>query len=386
MTRRIALSPFTLSALLVLGAGPACKGADAPPAAEAGPAGAEGPADVVVLTEEAMRLNGLRVAEVDRRNMSEWVDAPAEVRLSPDREAHVAPLVAGQIRRVDVSIGDRVRAGDTLAVLRSVELGQARADLQRARALLDSAGANFARQKKLRADGIASERSFLEAKVAVAEAKADHEAALARLRVFGVSGGTGPDMPITAPIDGTVLGRHATRGENVGTDRQLFEVGDPSRVWAVAQVYEHDMDKVKPGAAVRLTVQGQKDRTWDGTLTYVAPVLDERTRTLTVRAEFDNDDGALRPGVFGRLHVAVGEPAPATVVPEDAVQTLRGEAVVFVPTGHPGSFRAQAVTPGRRDGALLEIREGLPAGARVVVEGAFLLKSQLLSGEFGEED
>jgi cobalt-zinc-cadmium efflux system membrane fusion protein len=373
-----------LSALVALFAtGGGCK---APAEPAAGPEQAPRAADLVQLSAEAVARSGIQVATVASHSLGDSIEAPAEVQLNPDRVAHVEPLVAGQLQRVDVSIGDRVQRDQVLAVLRSVELGQARAENGRAEAILAAARSNFARQERLRTEGISSERSFLEAQLQRAEAEAGRDAAHARLLVFGLSGGGGPDMPVTAPISGTIVERHATRGENVGPEKELFVIADTTKVWVVARVYEQDMSKVLVGASARLVLQAQPKRSWQGQVSFVSPVVDEATRTLAVRLELANEDGSLRPGLFGRLRIAVGEAQPVAAVPEDALQTLHGATVVFVPAGAPNAFRAQKVTAGRRSGELVEVREGLAVGSQVVVAGAFLLKSQLLSAEFGEQE
>ena len=381
--KRMIESCFVSSALIALVGGGGCT-APAPPAA--GPEQAQQAESVVQLSAEAVSRNGIRLAEATSEPLGDFIDAPAEVQLNPDSVAHVAPLVAGQLRSVAVAIGDQVKGDQTLAVLRSVDLGQARAEYARAAAVLDAARTNFERQQRLRTEGISSERSFLEAQLKSAESEAERDAARARLLVFGLSGGTGPDVPITAPISGTIVERHATRGENVGPDKELFVIADTTKVWVVGRVYEQDMSKVQVGASAHLVLQAQPGTSSEGKVSFVSPLVDETTRTLAVRVELDNKDGSLRPGLFGRLRISVGQAQPVVAVPVDAVQTLRDATVVFVPADGPNRFRAQKVTAGRRSGALVEVREGLAAGNQVVVAGAFLLKSQLMAGEFGEKE
>ena len=114
-------------------------------------------------------------------------------------------------------------------MFRSVELGLARAELARASAVRETAETDLERQQRLRDEGIGSERSLLEAQRAYDEADAARDAARARIRIFGVRGGSGSDMSLTSPIDGVVIARHATRGENVSPDDTLFVIADPSR-------------------------------------------------------------------------------------------------------------------------------------------------------------
>src|SRR5690606_19814638 len=132
----------------------------------------------------------------------------------PSREAHVASVVSGQIAQVFVSAGDHVEAGQALGVIRSVALGEARAQAARARANVAVAQANFRRQEDLRREGIGAERQFLESEAELRRAEAEQSAADRALEVYG-RGGSGSEVTIRSPIVGRVVSRHATVGEVV---------------------------------------------------------------------------------------------------------------------------------------------------------------------------
>ncbi len=334
----------------------------------------------------AVERNGIRVAPVANERLAGGVVAPAEVQLNPDRTAHITPVVPGQVAEARAALGDRVERGQVLAVLRSVEIGEARSALARARAKLEVARSASRRQEELRRESIGSERAFLEAQGALREAEAESASAVERLRVYGGSSGSGAAVSIKSPLGGVVIERHATVGEVVSTERPMFVVADVARVWVMGRVYEQDVAAVRVGAAAVVTLQAYPGRTWSGTLSYVAPALDESSRTLAIRVELDNPDGVLRPGLFGSITIASsdGTAAPVPAVPEEAVQRVGGRDVVFVPGSAPGEFRAVPVTTGARTGGKVEIREGLGAGDPVVVSGAFTLKSELLRSELGE--
>src|SRR5690606_36435508 len=113
---------------------------------------------------------------------------------------------------------------------------------------------------------------------------------------------------------------------------------------------------------------------------------DTATRTIQARIEVPNRDGALRPGMFATAQISASDTGTAVaVVPRDAVQELEGETVVFVPSDHPGEFRAQAVVVGALVGAdMVSVISGLAIGDTIVVSGAFMLRSELAKGEIGE--
>jgi len=300
----------------------------------------DGEERVVRISPEALSRNGIRLGTAEAGVLAGAFEVPAEVQLNPDRVAHISPLVEGQLLSVDVTLGDRVEAETQLARLRSVELGQARADLSRTTSLRDVAEQNRDRQRRLREEGISSERSLLEAELAYEQADAERDAARSRLRVFGLRGGSGPDMTLESPIAGVVVERHATRGENVSPDDTLFIVADLSRVWVIGRVYEQQVAQVAPGMNATLTLNAYPGRTWTGTVDFVGATLDESTRTLPIRVEIDNPDGLLRPGLFGSLRLASGQPtSTSVVVPLSAVQTIDNRTVVFVPVMRMANLR-----------------------------------------------
>ena len=257
------------------------------------PAGAGAPGEVT-LTAEALEEVELEVGSVRAGRIAVSLDVPAEVQLNPDRVAHVSSLVPGQLTQVQVAIGDTVSAGQALASLRSVELGQARADLRRTSALHRVAQQNRDRQTRLREEGITSERSLLEAQLALDEARAERDAARSRLRVFGIRGGAGAELVLRSPIDGVIVQRHATRGENVGAENTLFVVADLSRVWVMGRVYEQQLAQVSAGMSASLRLNAYPERSWTGSVDFVGALIDESTRTLPVRVSLDNPDGLLR--------------------------------------------------------------------------------------------
>jgi cobalt-zinc-cadmium efflux system membrane fusion protein len=340
---------------------------------------------VVKISREAIERSGIRIESALAVPAAGGIEVPAEVQAEPDKQAHVSSIVSGQIARVSASVGARVEAGQTLVVIRSVALGAARAQVARSRANVEVAEANFRRQEELQREKIGAERHFLEAQAELRRAQAEQSAAERALEVYG-RGGSGSEVTIKSPIAGRVISRHATVGEVVAPSDVLFEIVDISRVWVVGRVYQQNAGAIHEGMSTILTLQALSGRTFTAPLDYVAPALDERTRTLPVRVVLDNPDGMLRPGLFGTLSISpagdTGDSVPA--ISSSAVQRLGDETVVFVPANEDGEFRAVSVTVASRGGDLVRLRSGLAAGDRYVAEGAFVLKSELSRGELGE--
>lgn len=342
-------------------------------------------AEEVRLTADAQRLAGVRVGHAERRAMSGGASIPAEVQFDPGGTAHVASLVPGRFTRIEASLGANVRSGDLLAVLVSSDVSAARARLNQARARFAAAQSALQRQQTLATEGIGAQRTLIEAEAQVGDLRAEVIGLQQQLAVFG-SGNAG-EVRLTSPIDGVIVAMHATLGENASTESPAFEVTDASRVWMRGNVPELDLARVQTGMAAIVRLHAFPEDEFRGRVTYIAPALDEGSRALPIRVSFERVDARLRSGLYGSIELTGGAPEERPVtVPVDAVATLDGRTVVFVPGHEANTFRPHPVQLGRRSGSFLEVLVGLDEGAAVVVSGAFTLKSVLRSGELGEAD
>ncbi len=352
---------------------------------EHGEHGGEGHVEgVVKIDKAAVERMGVVVAVVEAAPSVGGIRVPAEIQAEPNRVAHISSVVSGQLASVKASIGDKVETGQILASVRSIELGQARADAERARANLQAAKADFARQEELQKEGIGAKKKLVTAQAELAKAKAEVSAASRALEVYG--GGRGSEVAIRSPISGQIVERHASIGEVVTASQALFEVTDIEKVWAVGRVYQQNAGQVRRGATASLTLQAYPGRTWQGTIDYVAPALDERTRTLAVRMVLDNPEGVLRPGLFGSLGISATsvDSSNAPFIRADALQQVGEKLVVFVPEEDVGAYHAVPVAVGKPNQGRVQVLSGLSVGDRYVSAGAFVLKSELLRGELGE--
>ena len=341
---------------------------------------------LVELTKESLRSSDIRIAPVQQGALDQSMTLPAEIELNPDKVAHINPLVDGQLLEVNVQLGERVTRAQDIARLRSVTLGQARAELTRTRAIYDVAKRTLDRQESLRKEGINSKRSLLEAQLAKEEAKAEYSAARSRLLVFGVKGGSGPDMTLESPIEGVVLERHATRGENVTSQDTLFVIADLSTVWVMGHAYVQHISALRVGMMAHVTLDAYPGRVWTGKIDFMSSKIDESTRTLPIRIELVNEDEVLKPGMFGQVRLSAhtsGVPQ-AIMVPDASIFEIEGRSVVFEPGERPTSFKVTPVTVGESQDGHVEVIEGLKPQSRIVVQGGFILKSELMRSELGE--
>jgi cobalt-zinc-cadmium efflux system membrane fusion protein len=161
----------------------------------------------------------------------------------------------------------------------------------------------------------------------------------------------------------------------------LATVADTSRMWALLEVREADAAALRPGQAVTIRVDGMP-REFAGTVTWIASEFDPKTRTVETRAEIANHEGLLRAEQFARATVRVGASKDALIVPQQAVQRVGEEPVLFVRTGE-GLYEPRLVTLGRSVAGLIEVHGALREGDPVVTEGAFLLRTELSRESIG---
>lgn len=322
---------------------------------------------------------GLELVTTEMRPLSEILEANAETRFPPDKYVRVAPRLPGVIREVKAVIGRSVAAGDVLAVIESAEFGRLHAERQAAAAVLELRQKTFDREKELFESRATSQRAFLEAETALAEAKLEFDRADQALRAVGDGA---PMLSLVAPIDGVVAEATAVVGEMASTERALFCVADLSRLWISIDVYESDLARVAPDARVTFTVDGLPGVKFPGRVIAVGAEVDDRTRTVRVHADVKNVRGLLRANMFGRAAIRVEEAEPRLVLPREALQNDGDCWLVFV-SPVPNIYQARKVEPGLPIGAGIEIAGGLAAGERVVTTGSFLLKTEVLRGQIG---
>ena len=348
----------------------------------------EAQAELIELDPHVVERNGIETEPAQDRLLLGALEVPAEVQVNPDRTAHVASLVPGRLLTIAVALGERVEQGDVLAHLSSTEPARLRGELAAARARGRAANAELERAEALVGEGIAAKKAATEARARAKQSKAEIATAQASLSVYGVERGTGSELTLRSPISGTVTERHASPGELVDSSTTPFIVADLSQVWVIGRIYEQEIAKVHEGIPAEVALIAYPGRTWTGEVDYVADTLDEDTRTAAIRVVLDNEEGLLRPGMFGTIALALGardgDRSEVLSVPDTAIMTLEDRTVVFVRGDEPGQFRPRVVVPGARAHGLVEIREGLERGEEVVTSGAFVLKSKLLESSLGE--
>lgn len=347
-----------------------------------------GEAGSLKLTAEEIETAGIKVEELAAQEISEQLTVTATIRPNQDRITHVAPRVPGRIVKVHVNLGDRVKAGQVLAVLDSLDVGEAHSSYLQAKTQLKVAKADFERAEKLHGDQIIAQKDHLRAHAEYDKAKASFAAAGDKLRMLGVAATPADDgravstFPLSTPFAGTVIEKHAILGELAQPDKQIFTVADLSTLWIEANLFEKDLGRVKTGAEAEVTVAAYPDQVFRGKLTYIAAMVDKETRTIQARLEVANPDGRLKPEMFASAAIRTGGKGRGLLLPEDAVVLMDGKATVFIE--EHGGFEPRTVELGDRLRGRVVIKTGLQAGERVVTAGTYALKARVQKSLLGE--
>ena len=357
--------------------------------------------NLVEMSVSAQQHIGMVVAPAALTQLNEYFRATGTVQPIDSRIGVVGPLARGRIVEVRAKVGDRVEAGQTLAVFDNIEAGEllsqeqsARADLERLRAQLIPAWRQADRSRRLADIGAGAEKDFESSKAEKEGIEADIRSQQAlidgirqRLRRFGISDDSPRGTFLTAlkaPFSGVVTKAQASPGDVVDAGRDVFTVADLSRVWVQAEVYEKDLGRIRMGQSAFITVDTYPNQPFEGKVAYISDVLDPQTRTARVRCELANHDLRLKTDMFANIELPTKFSKQALAVPASALQEVEGKNVVFIRRSAT-QFEKRGVEKGVTVNNQTEIVSGLKPGEPIVTQGAFHLKSILAGGELGED-
>jgi cobalt-zinc-cadmium efflux system membrane fusion protein len=354
------------------------------------------PADgLVAVSEQALR-DGMVVARPpDIEKRAPALQAPAVLALDESRTARIGSLAEGLVVSVGSDVGAWVRRGEVLARVHSHIVHDAwaafrTADADRRRR---EAEASLAKQNEARAERLLTAKAIapqevsrarverIAAEEALDMAGAELQRAKEDLHLLGLGDADAPGaarseyVTIRSPFAGVLLERLVTPGTAVTPGAPMFVVSDVSRLWAIAEIDEIHLPSLAVGRPADMTVAAYATERLPVSVSYVGQSVNPETRRVTVRCVVENRDHRLKPQMYASVRIPLGTAREVLVVPGDAVQELDGERVVFVQEG-AGKFARRRVVTGEEASGMLEVRSGLERSDRVVVKGAFLLKSK----------
>lgn len=343
---------------------------------------------LVQLTDEELARAGVRTEPLAEEQLSETITTTATIEANRERIAHVVPRLPGRVTSVTAKLGDRVTQGQALAVLESMEVGEAQSAYSQAAADAAVAEAAFKRGERLHAEQIIPAKEHQRAQAEYEKARAQMQAASDKLRMLGItpsadrSSQARATFPLQSPLAGTVIERKAVMGELAKEDEPLFTIADLSTVWLEADIPEAQLSKVRVGSLARARVAAYPEQAFQGKVNHLGAMLNKETRTVKAIILLDNAKGLLRPQMFASVTIETGGTRKVLAVPESAVTMVQGLPTVFVEES--AGFEARPVELGERFNGRVVVKSGIKPDELVVNEGVYALKARLLKGQLGD--
>ncbi len=296
---------------------------------------------------------GVRTAVVNRDKLWRRIDTVGYVDFDENKISHLHLRTKGWIEKLYVkSEGERVKKGQLLFEVYAPELVNAQEEyLQAVRS--NNRGLTAASRERLIALGISG-------------SQIDRLNKSRRVKQY---------VKIYAKQNGIIAKLNIREGMFVMPSKQVMSLADLSSVWLLAEVFESQTDWVKVGQSAEVTLSYLPGREWEGTVEYIYPSLDPKTRTLKVRLRFDNKDESLKPNMFAKVAIYGGAKREVLIIPREALIRTGNDQRVIISIGK-GRFQARNVVAGIESGEFIEIVKGLKEGDNVVTSGQFLIDSE----------
>jgi len=328
---------------------------------------------------------------VDYGGMQQDLSLAGKMAYGEDRYSKISSPLQGRVVEVRAHLGDRVKAGAVLLVVDSPDIAQAYSEYVKEDSDLQYATRSHELAKDLYSNKALPLKDLKQAENELVKARAEFRRAKERLMSLRV-----PAEELNKPLDkqqitsrfemkspltGIVVERMVTPGQSVGGDANqvLFTVADLDMLQVVADVYERDLALVKEGQFAKVKVEAYPEVDFPATVASVGDVVDPASRTIKLRAWVNNQDHRLKPEMFARLHIQVGDATKILVVPKEAVLESDGKQFVFV-VEESNHYVRHEVKVSNFTADQMRVLEGLTPGQRIVTKGAVLIKGQEVKG------
>jgi len=333
----------------------------------------------------------IETAVVDFKPVQPELVLVGKVAYGEDRYSKISSPLQGRVVEVRAKLGDRVEAGATLLVIDSSDITAAYSEFVKEASELEYSTRAQELAKELYATKALALKDLKQAENDLIKARAEFRRAKERLLSLRIPSAE-LEKPLAqqritsrfemkSPLTGTVVERAVTPGQSVGGDvgQVLFTVADLDRLQVVADVYERDLALVKVSQVGRINVEAYPGTDFASVVASIGDVVDPNTRTIKVRAWVDNRDQRLKPEMFARLRLDIGDATPFLTIPKEAVVEIDGKHFVYVVEG-ADHYLKHEVTVSNVSSGQVRILECLTSGQRIVTKGAVLVKGQEVKG------
>ncbi|HSH98131.1 MAG: efflux RND transporter periplasmic adaptor subunit [Methylophilaceae bacterium] len=336
----------------------------------------------IVLPPNSPQLTSLKIEPVIEVTAPVTDPLNGKIIFDENHTSRISSSVLGRAIKINVQIGDKVKAGQVLLVMDSPDLGSALADARKADADLALKKQAHERSRMLLEGGVIAQKEFEGTQADLAQSAAESQRARARLTNLGAGGGNASESyTLRSPISGVVVDRQANPGSEIRPDAAapLFTITDPNYLWATIDLPERDLAKVAENQPLSIEVDAYPDEVFKGRVLSIGAMVDPSTRRISVRCAVDGK-GKLKPEMYARITPLSTANTKVIRLPNTAMITEGLYNYVFVEVS-PGHIVKRQVTLNSQGRDFATVKEGLSVGDRLVTSGAILLNSELASGK-----
>jgi cobalt-zinc-cadmium efflux system membrane fusion protein len=359
------------------------------------------PADEVMLSEKQFETMAIQLGSVEKKNLTNLVKANGFIILPPQQKANVSTFIGGVIKSVNVIAGNQVKKGQTLALLESTEYIQLQEDYLKAKSNLAFLEKDYARQKEMLSANATSEKMVQQALNNYSATQATVLSLQNKLKLLGISandldkGKMAAAISVVSPITGYVQKVNVNVGKFADPALVMFEIINSHQLFIDLQAYEQDVDKIKAGQKVLLSLPNQSTPIGEATIYAFDKALDSATKSITVHAKIiKNGNTGLIPGIYVNAYIQTGN-YMVTAVPDEAIYKEGQTENIFILSEIKNDgqnkeyiFSAKEVKTGISNAGFTEVAfpENIPPNARIVTKGTYYIVSEKNKGEGGDQD
>jgi membrane fusion protein, heavy metal efflux system len=364
----------------------------------------EGPSNMVSITAAQAKVLGLTTALVVKKSLGNNIKVNGFLDLYPQDEANVNAFIGGNVSNIYFVEGDRIKRGQVLARLEHPDYLQMQQELQQSVSELDYLKTEYERKEKLYKEEISSGREFQKARSEYYSTQSKIKGLKAKLKLLNlnvskvVAGQLFPTVPVISPIDGYVAEVYVRIGDFADPGVNLFYITNNAKTHVDFRVYEKDIYKIKVGQKAYFTIANKPGQLIEAHIQTIGRTFEDDPKAVHIHAIIDTKVSDLLPGLYVEGRIVETEHL-TNVIPEEAIIREGDRSFIFVKADHDDdegeehhdeklSFEVVDVTTGIVDAGFVEVTFSQPLAkdARVVVNGAYMLSSELIKGELEHED
>ena len=332
-----------------------------------------GPSSTIEIDPRSRRVAGIQTTVAKLQTLSREVSSVGEIKYDETMQKTLASYIDGRIEELKADYtGIEVKKGESLGLLYSPDLYSAQVEYLKTLEFNEDSKSSNVRVNNSNERLLKSSRQRL-IELGMTEPQ------IKKLEADRVANRV---LDLIAPISGTVIEKMATTGQYIKAGTPIYRLADLSQVWLVLELFPEDAKSIRLGQTVMATTQSLGSETFEGTVEFIEPTVDSKTRTVGVRVAVNNESGFLKPGEFAQASLTIplsgidGVAQETVVVPRNSLLSIGSTSLAYVET-KPGEFQLRKIKTGPTVDGLVAVFEGIKAGEHVVSKSTFLLDAQM---------